>query len=401
MTAYIYKAKQGPGKTVEGELQAESRAMALAKLDAMGCSPIWVREKETLSGKGERTLFRRIGFRDVTLFTYQLASLTKSGVPILRALSTIRDQTENARFGKIVENIELAIRDGRMLSEALLPYPRLFPELYINMIRSGESAGVLDTVLYRLAEARENEENVRRKVRSAVAYPTLVVLVGVITVFVLFSFFMPKVIKLYSDLSDLPTATKALIGISNIFSRYWYWILMAMILLVAVLKRMAGINKGKLVLDTAALKIPMVGTFLLESDIARFARTLSLLIDAGIPLDRALSLGADTMRNSVLTAEIKKICSETVTQGVPVSDGLKRSNYFPSLVANMSAVGEEAGRLDESLLEVASYYEKQIEQKSRMMTTLLEPILILVVGGIVGFIVAAMLLPIFKLSSGL
>lgn len=401
MPTFIYKAKDGPGKTVEGELDAESRAVAVADLDVMGYSPVWVREKDTDSGKTAAFRSRKISQRDITVFTRQLASLTKSGVPILRALSTIGEQTENRNLRTVVEDLESTIRDGNMLSDALAKYSELFSELYINMVRSGESAGILDTILFRLTEAREKEDEMRRKVQSAIAYPMLIVFVGIVTVFVLLAFFLPRVVDLFKDYRDLPLSTRFLIGTSNFFAQNWYWIVLAVFLLIAVFKRLASLEKGKTFIDRIKLHMPLVNRFIRESDIARFAGTLSLLIDVGIPIDKGLALSANTLRNTVLRDEIEKIRQDIVRQGLPLSAGLKRTRYFPVFVANMAAVGEEAGRLDESLAEIALFYEKEVDQQSKLAVSLLEPVLILAVGVIVGFIVAAMLLPIFKISTAL
>ena len=399
MRTFIYKAKDGPGKTVHGELSAESRSAAVANLDVMGYIPVWVREKDTASRKTHDFRRRRISQRDVTVFTRQLASLTKSGVPLLKALYTIGDQTENSGLRRVVEDLEGTVRDGNMLSGALSKYPALFPELYINMIRAGESAGKLDTILFRLSEAREKEEDLRRKVQAAIAYPLLVVTVGMITVFALLAFFLPRVVDLFENYQDLPLATKMLIGLSGFFSRYAYWIILIFLLFAVIFRRLVSLETGKLFIDRIKLHMPLINRFIRESDLARFARTLSLLIDAGIPIDKALTLSANTLRNAVLKEEVEKVRQNTVQQGMPFSMGLKKTRYFPPLFSNMAAVGEEAGRLDESLDEVASFYEKEIDQQSRLATSLLEPILILVVGGIVAFIVMAMLLPIFKIGS--
>lgn len=398
MPTFAYKAKNGPDKTVEGELIAESRATAIARIDAMGYSPVWIREKQQESGKGRGFWERRISERDITVFTRQLASLTRSGVPILKALSTIGEQTENYRLARVIQTLEDTVRDGDMLSAALAQHPSLFPEIYINMARSGEAGGVLDTVLNRLADARDKNDELRRRIQAAMAYPTLILAVGIGTVFVLLTFFMPQVIDLFKDYRNLPLATRALIGISNFFSHYWYWIALVCFLIMAVLWRLAAMEKGKTFIDRIMLHAPFISRFVRLADIARFGRTLSLLINTGIPVDKALALSGATLNNTVLRDEIEKVRHDTVQQGMPLSAGLKRSRYFPALVANMAAVGEEAGRLDESLAEVASFYEKELDQRSRLAASLIEPILILVVGAVVGFIVSAMLLPIFEIG---
>lgn len=400
MPTYLYKAKQGPQKSIEGELVAESRAAAVAAVDAMGYHPVWVREKTAEDGARRRLLkVRRVTRRDVTVFTRQLAGLIRSGVPILRALLTLAEQTEKRAFRRVIEHIEHAIRDGKMLSESLSAFPTLFSELYVNMVRAGESGGILDHVLERLADAREKEEDTRRRVQAAVAYPTLVLIVGVVTVFVLFSFFLPRVAELFEGYGKLPMPTLILIGISRFFSDYWYWMVFGVLLVLALFNRLAAMEKGRGLVDTMKLRTLFLGRFIRDVGIARCARTLALLIDAGIPIDKALALSGDTLNNAVMRDELDTVRRDTVQQGMRLSEGLKRARYFPPFVANMAAVGEEAGRLDEALGEVALFYEKEVEQRSRLATSLLEPVLILVVGLIVGFIVAAMLLPIFELST--
>jgi len=401
MPRFVYKAKDGPRRTVEGELDAETRSAAVARIDMMGYSPVWVRERAEETSRRVRFRGRRIRQRDVTVFTRQLASLQRSGVPILRAMSTIGQQTENSRLRRIIKSLEDSIRDGNMLSGALSEYPALFPEIYVSMVRSGESAGRLDTVLLSLADAREKEEETRRKVQAATAYPMLVIVVGIITIVVLLTFFLPRIIELFKDYGQLPLPTRILIGTNDFLRKYWHFIVLVGVLLFAVVRQLAALEKGRTFFDRIKLHLPLIGRYVLESEIARFARTLSLLIDAGIAIDKALALSADTFHNAVLKNEIREVRQRTVGQGMALSAGLKRTSYFPSFVANMSAVGEEGGRLPESLAEIASFYETQVEQQSRLATSLLEPVLILVVGAIVGFIVSAMLLPIFEIGTSI
>jgi type II secretory pathway component PulF len=401
MPTYLYKAKDGPGSAVEGEVSAESESAAAAAVDAMGLSPVWVREKTESSGKAIRSMVRGVAPREITVFSRQLASLLKSGVPILRALTTIRDQTEKAAFRRVVDDIENRIRRGDMLSDALKRHPRLFPELYINMVRSGEWGGVLDTILARLAESREQEEEMRRKVQAALAYPLLVVAVGFSTVFILLAFFMPKVISLFEGYRNLPLPTRILIAVSHFFSSSWYWMVLLAILLVAVYRRTSSHEQGRLAMDRFKLRVPFLRQFIQQSEIARFSRTLSLLLDSGVSVDRGLDLSARTLRNTALRQEVEEVRHHTVQQGMAMSAGLKKAKHFPSFVANMAAVGEESGKLETALTEVAVFYEKEVEQQSRMAVSLLEPVLILIVGTVVGLIVTAMLLPIFDLGRGL
>jgi type IV pilus assembly protein PilC len=396
---FSYQAKDRAGQTREGTVDAVSRAAALLAVDGMGLMPVRVEELRARAEPAPRLRRGRVHARDITVFTRQLGSLTRSGVPILRALATIRRQAGNLTFRDMLTDVEARVRDGTMLSEALSRYPRFFPELYINMVRSGESAGLLDTMLFRLSEAREKEEDVSRKVRAATAYPLLIVAVGLVTVFVLLAFFLPKVVSLFDTYTQLPLLTRVLIGASAFVSTNGHWIVMILVLLFAIIRRLASFEQGRLFFDRIKLRLPLLGRCMQESDVARFARTLALLIDAGIPLDRALPLSAATLRNQVMRDEIHGVQKRTVEEGMPLSSGLERLPHFPPIVANLAAVGEEGGRLDEALNEVADYFDKEVEHRSRLATSLLEPILILVIGLVVGFIIMAMLLPIFEIST--
>jgi type II secretory pathway component PulF len=403
MPRYVYKAKRGPDQTLEGQIEAVSREAAVASLDAMGYIPISVQEARE---KGSiplrfRQLWRKASARDVTVFTYQLASLTRAGVPILRALSTIAEQTESPALSSVIEDVRQKIQDGGMLSDSMSRHPAVFPEIYVSMIRSGESAGRLDAVLQRMAETREKEEEVRRRVQAALAYPALILVVGVGTVFVLLAFFLPRVAALFKDFRHLPLPTRILIGISEFFSNHWPWMLILVLLGAAVLARLMSREKGRLLMDRVQLRLPLIGRFMLHAEIARFARTLAMLIEAGVSIEKALVLSEHTFHNHILRKEMEDVRVRTVRQGATLSSGLRKAAHMPALIANMTAVGEEAGRLEESLGEVAALYERDCDQQSRLMVSLLEPALILGIGGVVGFIVAAMLLPIFRLSSGL
>jgi type II secretory pathway component PulF len=402
MPTYLYRAKRGPDQAVEGEVMADSRAAAVARLDAMGYSPIWVRES---TGARTESVHPRAGGRvsgrDITVFTYQLASLIRAGVPILRSLSTVAEQTDSRGLGAVAEAIRKRVQDGCMLSEAIEVYPRLFSPLYVSMVRAGESAGLLDTVLLRLAESREKEDAIRRSVQTALAYPALITAVGIATVLFLLGFFLPRVATLFRDFRDLPVPTRILLGISNGLQEAWPWLLVVSLLAVAVIHRLVLFEKGRLALDGLKLRLPLLGRFLLHADIARFARTLGLLLEAGVAIDRAMLLSAAVLRNRVLGQAAEQARSLTVQQGLSFASSIRRTGVFPPLVANMAGVGEEAGRLDAALAELAQYYERDCDQRSRVATSLIEPVLILLVGGMVGFIVAAMLLPVFRLTSGL
>ncbi|OGV60589.1 MAG: hypothetical protein A2498_00450 [Lentisphaerae bacterium RIFOXYC12_FULL_60_16] len=401
MPTFAYKAKQGPDRTVEGVLTADTRAEALSRLDARGLIPLRVEVHVGGTGPGQRFAAGRVRHRDVTLISRQLASLLRSGVPILRALNTIAAQSERPRTRALVESLEAQVRDGAMLSGAMARYPGLFSDLYLGMVRAGESAGKLDVVLDRLADTRDHEEETRRRVQGAMAYPLLVLGVGVVTVLVLLGFFLPRVVELYRDYRMLPLPTRVLIGLSRAVEATWGWVVLGVILAVAVFRRLATAERGRAWLGHLALAIPGLRRLVVQVDVACFARTFALLLNAGISLDRALALAGDTLRNAVLRDVMAGVRDRSVRQGIPVSQAMRSAPHLPLMLVNMIAVGEEGGTVDQALLEVATFYEQQVEQQSRLLVSLLEPLLILVVGGVVGFIVGAMLLPIFQLGMGL
>ncbi len=399
MPVYVYRAKKGPVETVEGELAADRPAAALARIEGMGLVPVWVREKASVAADGVARTRGRVRSRDINTFTRQLAGLLRSGVPILKSLATIAQQAESAPFRVVLGDLEAMVRDGRMLSEALVKYPALFSPLYVNMVRSGESGGVLDVILLRLADARERDEELIARVRGALAYPALVLGVGLATVLVMMVFFLPRVVGvLQSTHQALPMPTRILMGASRIATQYWYWVAALGVLGWGAARRLVASERGRLTWDRAALRLPVVGRFMRDADIARFSRTLELLVRTDIPIDRALQLSTNTLSNAALRSEFDQVRRDTVQMGHPIASGLRRARNIPPFVASMVAVGEESGRLDESLAEVGTFYERELDRGLRMATSLLEPALILIVGTVVGFIVFAMLLPIFQIG---
>ncbi|MBL7069373.1 MAG: type II secretion system F family protein [Candidatus Omnitrophica bacterium] len=418
MGIYIYKAKKGPVEVVSGDIEAPSQEEAVNILERRGLMPISVAEKEAgkpepvsrLAGEPVSQLDRQTGKlvnrltisvrrQDVDTFTRQLASLLKAGVPMLRSLTLISEQTENRVFARVVEDLEKRIRDGEMFSEVLARYPRLFDSLYLNMIKSGEKSGSLDEVLYKLTEHRQKEEEVRRKIQAAMAYPALVLIVGIITVFVMLTYFLPKLSGLFENMKfELPLPTKILIGVSSFMSNNWYWFLIAAFCFFAVFSKVKPGSKKKFLFDIVKLYIPFIRTFVMNAEVARFSRTLGMLIKNGISIYEALRLATNTLNNEALRDRLRITEESIINQGATLSSGIKKAQVFPKFVLNMITVGEEGGKLEGSLDEIANAYEREVDQSIKIMTSLIEPLLMLAVGAVVGFIVFAMLLPIFNIG---
>ena len=267
------------------------------------------------------------------------------------------------------------------------------------MVKSGEQGGALDEVLYRVAEHREKEQLMRRKIQSAMAYPIVMLVVGVGTVFLMLTFFMPKFIGIFERMNrELPLPTKLLIGASNFMSEHWPWFLIVFGFVLVVFGRVRPSSKKKFFFDMIKLHAPLVKQFIRNAEIAKFCRTLGMLLKNGLTVYDSLTLATNTLDNDALRKQLENTGKEIVNQGITLSASLGKVKIFPNFVINMIAVGEEGGKLEESLSGVASTYEKQVDQAIGIMTSLIEPLLILTVGGVVGFIVFAMLLPIFDIG---
>ncbi|MFH0763889.1 MAG: type II secretion system F family protein [Candidatus Omnitrophota bacterium] len=421
MPIYIYKAKNGPSEVAVGEIEAESQDSAAGKLMEMGLFPVSVAEKsadERVNGarlavsgyklataenrkpKTETTAFIKVKARDLDTFTHQLASLVKASVPMLKALALIAEQTEARPFKAVVNNLEKQVKEGHMLSEAMALYPDIFDSLYLSVVRSGERGGALDEVLRALALHRERAQELRQKIQAAMAYPALLIMVGLGTVFVMLTYFLPKLMKLFVTMKqELPLPTKILMCLSRFMSANWLFLLIAAVFLIVIFGRMKPGLRQKIFLDIFKLKVPLINKFLINSETARFSRTFSLLIKNGIPVTESLELAADTLNNEFLKERLRSSGREIVNQGSTLAGSIKKAGIFPAFAVNMIAVGEEGGRLEESLTEVANVYEKDVEQTIKIATTLIEPVLILAIGAVVGFIVLAMLLPIFNMGT--
>ncbi len=414
MAIYIYKAKKGPTEIIEGEIDAISRDDAVDKLSAMELIAVSVAEKAVSGSMGQRvsgldsqtrkpanplTHTAGIKIQDIDVFTLQLSSLIKAGVPVLRALTLISQQTENKALAKVTTELEKQIKDGKMLSEAMSRYPRLFNNLYVNMVKAGEKSGTLDEVLQNLAEYRQKEEDIRQKIQAALAYPVLIVIVGIATVFIMLTFFLPKLLGLFEGMKQaLPFSTQLLIGISRFMAGNWHWVLIFFFFLAAVFARAKEGSKKKLVFDFLKLHLPFIRKFVRDAEIARLARTLALLLKNGISVCEGLELATDVLDNDTLKVELKKAKDGIINQGCRLSDSFKMIKVFPLFAVNMIAVGEEGGKLEQSLNTIADLYERQTGQAIKIITSLLEPLLILIIGAIVGFIVFAMLMPVFNIG---
>ncbi len=401
MPKFIYKAKKNPSDIVEGMIVADNRTSAIQKISTMGYYLIsideYIKSKDILKG-GIGIFQGRISLKDVTNFTRQLSDLLESGLTVVKALGLLRDQAENKKLKDIISDIRDFCIDGNPLSGALAKHPEIFSNLFVSMVKSGETGGALENILKRLADFNEKQLEIQTKIRSALAYPILMSIVGGITIIVLLTFVIPKMISMFGDLGqNLPIPTLILISISDAIKNYWWLILSVIFAASFIFMRLYNSKEGRFAIDNFKLNMPIFGALIKKTEIARFAETLATLLQNGVPILESLNVVSDTVNNAVIKRQIKKV-STYVKDGTDMSYGFSKSSVIPPLVVNMIAVGEESGRVEKSLFKVAESYERESDAAIKVMMSLLEPILILVLGLIVGFIVISMLLPIFEIN---
>jgi len=381
--------------------------MPLAKIFELGLTPIDVNQKVAgdlgdqakKSGKYPRIFFlKNIKRIDITLFTQQMGDLLEACVPLLRSLQIVSKQTQNLKLKKIIEEATDFVRDGGSLSDALARNPRIFSSLYVHMIKTGELAGNVDRVLIRLGEYLEKEDDTISKIKSSLAYPTLIVGVGLLTIFVLLTFVIPRISVMFDDLDQaLPLPTIILLGVSGFLDQY-KWVILGVFALIGIgIRQWVNSLKGRMQFDRWKLKMPVLGHYVETAEIGRLARTLATLIEGGITITQALDSVSATIDNLVLQNEVKKI-SEKVSNGLSLRSALSQSGYFPEIAVNMMAMGEETGQLEKGLYKVADMFEKQADQLAKTMVSLLGPCVLIIIVMIVGFVVISMLLPIFKMN---
>ncbi|HEV3027168.1 MAG TPA: type II secretion system F family protein [Planctomycetota bacterium] len=404
MPQFAYKAKKDDGSVVTGTLQAESERSALDSLGRMGVFPLQIESREedkatARAASAPRQVARRVKSVDIALFTRQLADLLRAGVPLNRALNTLATQTSNLTLAETIREIDKQVSSGATLHEALGRFPRVFSVLYISMVRAGETGGFLEDVLHRLALFIEKDQELRSRISSAMAYPILLIIIGTFAIAFLMVFFIPRFSEIFKKMGDdLPLPTQIVMGVSYFMRDYWMFVFMGLVALILGWKRVTALAAGRRVLDRLKIRVPLFGDIIRKNAVSRFTRTLGTMLKSGVAILSALDISKAAMANVVLMEDIDE-ASAGVKQGKGLAEILRQSRYFPVMVTDMIAVGEEGGNLDEVLINVADSYDIQVERAVRVFIALFEPALLLVMATLVGFIVISMLLPVFNLSS--
>ena len=375
--------------------------MARTKLRTQQIFPVDIREEISKTQVAEEPLaklFVRVRVQDISILTRQLATLLEAGTPLVSALDAIIEQTDNHAVKKIISQVREEIKEGRSFADALDKHRKVFSDLYVNMIRAGEESGALEGVLLRLADFTENQILLKNRIRAALAYPIIMTIIGAGVMIFLLTFVIPTVTQVFAEMGQtLPLPTRILMAISNLFKGYWWLIIIGLIFLIVGLRRYLQTPKGALRWDRVKLRLPLFGGIILRGAVARFARTLATLLQGGLPILNSLEIVKTVVNNQLLGQAIEETKAE-VREGEGIAPSLKRSGLFPAIVTHMIATGEASGNLEEMLAKVADAYEAEVETKVTALTSILEPLIILAMGIVVGFIVISILLPIFEMN---
>jgi general secretion pathway protein F len=404
MPVYEYTALDARGKTTSGIIDADGAAVARQKLRATGIFPVTIKEsletpekKTTHIAKLSRML-TRIKPVEIAIMTRQLATLITAGFPLVSAIDALVPQTKSYRLKTILAQVKDAIIEGQSFAQALSQYPGVFSPLFINMVRAGETSGTLEIVLERLADITEKQQDLNNRIQTALAYPVFMCMIGTLVLFVLLTYIVPSITAIFADMNQvLPTPTRLLIWLSDFFKSFWWVILIFVIAAVVALRHAKKTEKGRQVYDKTVLSLPAFGILAKKLNVARFARTLGSLLENGVSMLIALDIVKNIAAN-VLISRAVEAAAQDVGKGQALWAALNESKIFPQLSIQMIQVGEQSGELEKMLNKIADVFEKEVETSILRLTAYLEPVMILVMGCIVGFIVLSICLPIFEMN---
>ncbi len=403
MAEFQYTAMSDKGEMQKGCIEADSKEAAISALQYKGLSPLKI---DKAGGRSIKNLNINIGSSnkvktmDIVVFTRQMATMVGAGVPLVRSLSTMSNQTESLGLKKILEDIVSEVEAGTQLSEAMSKYPKTFSSVYVNMIKAGEEGGILDQIMDRLASQVEKDAEIKSKLRGALIYPSVVLTVAIGAVIFLMTNIIPKFTAIFDDFgTELPAQTQLLISFSNFLVNNGLILIVVTILAVVATSRFVRTPKGKYMLDSLLLKIPAFGTIILKVNVARFSRIFSSLTGAGISVVNALEITSGALSNMVIQEGLSSSIDK-IKNGQPISISLASSGIFPGIVTQMAAVGEETGQIDTVLERIAVFYEQEVDRAITGINSVIEPALIVALGGIVALIIASIFGPLTEMTQG-
>ena len=402
MESFSYKAVSAAGKDVKGSVEAESREEAARKIKEQGLVPVSIGKQGALDKDVNIPIFKgkKIPARDMSVFCRQFASILKAGVSVINALEMLAEQTENKKLKEAIVNTQSSVEKGENLSDSMRQND-VFPSILIDMVRAGEASGSLENSLTRMAIQFEKDAKMNGIVKKAMMYPIVLICVMIGVVIVMLTFVIPSFMTMFEDLdSELPVTTKAILAMSNSLKNYWYIYIIVVVGIVVGIQMYKRTDNGKHNLDKLKLKIPVFGVLQTKSACASFARTMSTLLQAGMPMIDALEISASTMKNVLFYDGLEKV-KNGVSLGLPLSNQLKATGLFPAMVVHMVGIGEETGNVEEMLTNSATYYEEEVEVQTQTLTSLMEPVIIVLMAFVVVLLIMAIYQPMIQLYNTL
>lgn len=398
MPVYLWEGKNRNNQIQKGELEVPTEDAVRAQLNRLRIVPNKIKKKP-------KDLFENISFlqpkikeKDVIIFARQFSTMIDAGLPIIQCLDILQSQQENVTFKKMLKTIKDSVEGGTTLADSLKKYPKQFDSLFVNMVAAGEAGGILDVILKRLAGYMEKAARLKRKVKGAMVYPAITVFVAVVVVAIILVFVIPVFQKMFADFgSTLPTPTLIVIALSDFVKSKIHWIIIGIILFAIVFKKYYGTAKGRVVVDGVMLKMPVIGILLRKVAVAKFTRTMGTMLGSGVAILEALDIVAKTSGNRVVENAIYNVRTG-IAEGRTMADPLQASGVFPAMVCQMIAVGESTGALDAMLEKIADFYDEEVDQAVENLTAMIEPMMIVFLGVIVGGLIVSMYLPIFKMA---
>jgi type IV pilus assembly protein PilC len=394
---YTYKARDKAGKVITGSLMADNEGLVLNRLREMGHTPLEVGKQKKSMNLEINLHPGRVKLKVMSVFSRQFATMINSGLSLLRALTILGEQTSNRRLGEVVTQVRGEVEKGTSLSAAMARHPKIFNRLYVSMVRAGEIGGFLDQVLVKVAETFEKEVALRGKIRSAMTYPVVVFVMVIGIVSAMLIFIVPTFANLYASLGGtLPLPTRMLMGASSVLRRYFLVVVLLAVVVAFAFRRWKASQKGRYQWDRFKLKVKVFGPLFHKTALSRFSRTLATLIRSGVPILQGLEIVGETVNNAVISRAVRDV-QDAVREGESLATPLSKHSAFPAMVVQMMAVGEETGALETMLSKVADFYDQEVEAAVASLTSMIEPILIAVMGAAVGGMVIALYLPLFNI----
>lgn len=404
MTAFTYKAVNKEGKTVTGTIEVTDRSAVMDHLSKLELKPISIVQGSAKKGLLNIRFGGKVKTKDLVIFTRQLSTMISAGVPIIRSLTTLQAQAENHKFKEVLDLVNKDVQSGMSLGEAFGKHPKVFSDVFVNMVRAGEAGGILDDILKRLALQQEKNDSIRKKVKGAMTYPMVLITITVLAFFGLMFFVVPMIGGILKDLggpdAELPAITQVMLNISGFMRDQWYIVIGVVVLGSFFFVRWIRSPKGKSTFHHFIIKVPAVGDIIRKLAVARFSRTFASLLGAGVSVLEALKVTGRAIGNKAYEEALEK-AAEGVKNGKQLSQTLMGNKLFPEIIPQMIAVGEETGKTDEVLIKVADFYEEEVDTAINGISSIIEPVMILIMGSMVGLIAASVMGPIASLSQNI